>query len=411
MSIESSSIIWKIKRLISMSLLEIFGRFRRLLELKFFGIRSEFQKIDFVNTCNDSIPNNFENDFSEHKTSIENILLEADRYLDHKWLFFGLERKEEGIINWHFDHINNKYAPKKYSFAINHRKFEEVGNIKVIWEKNRHHHLTILSIAYYLTKDEKYAKEVINQITHWIQENPFLIGVNWTHPLENAIRLISWIYCERFLRKSKYYEQIFNKDSLFWLSVYQHQIFIAKTYSIGSSANNHLIGEMAGLYISCINWPFFTESKKWINFSKKIIEREIKNQSFPSGVNREMAFGYQIFVYEFYLLAFLESKFHDDIYSKSFVNLLKKNGRTISELVKKNQGIPNFGDGDEGMAIQLQELNSDRITWLMEVTASLFSEFKMFFKPNTFPAALLGYNYKIPLLKLNFFYITRKFIY
>jgi len=401
MAIESSSILWKIKRLSSMSLSEIVNRIIRTLKLKFLGIQIKYRIIKFYDFNKVLKQDDFPINSLEFDPQINKLISEADNYLLHKWFYFGSYGIQENNFNWHKDYINNISASKKYSFSINHREYDEVGNIKVIWEKNRHHHLTIMSIAFFLTKDEKYAKEVTDQIKNWIKENPFLIGVNWTHPLENAIRLISWIYCERLLRGSVNYDVLFNKESIFWQSVYEHQKFIVKTYSTGSSANNHLIGEMAGLFISSLQWPFFPESKKWIKFSKNILEKEILKQSFPSGVNREMAFGYQIFVYEFYLLAFLDSKNHNNMLSENFTKYLAKNASVISELTKNYMGIPNYGDGDEGMVIQLQDIKGDRISWLMEVTKSLFPELNLLLTHNTLPAALLGYPTSINSLSVN----------
>ena len=396
MSFESSSVIWKIKRISSMSIFELIKRILRTLELRLFGININYGLIESFNSLDLPILNSSSLNINEYQLSIQKLLIEADSYLAHKWHYFGSEGIIEENINWHFDFINKKTAPKKYAFSINHREFDLVGNIKVTWEKNRHHHLTILSIAFFITKDEKYAREVVDQIKDWIKENPFLIGVNWTHPLENAIRLISWVYCEKFLRGSTYYNELFNNESTFWESVYEHQKFIRKTYSIGSSANNHLIGEMAGLIISSMHWPYFSESKKWLKFSKQKLEKEIVKQSFHSGVNKEMAFSYQVFVFEFYLLAYIETTNHNISFGNIFTNLLFNNARVISEMTKINQCIPRYGDGDEGMAIQLQDLEGDRISWLMEITKSFYPDSSFNFKSKTLPAVLLGYSTSEP---------------
>ena len=148
---------------------------------------------------------------------------------------------------------------------------------------------------------------------------------------------------------------------------------------------------MAGLFISSINWPFFSESNKWFRFSQKVLEKEIKKQSFESGVNKEMAFAYQIFVYEFFLLAYIETQNHNFAFKKIFPDFLVKNAVIISEVTKNNQCVPQYGDGDEGMAIQLQALKGNRISWLMEVTQSLFPDLELYNILYTFPAALLGY--------------------
>jgi hypothetical protein len=301
------------------------------------------------------------------------IIAEAETYLNHEWNFFGIKNMKEPKVNWHYDFINKIRAPECFSFDIDHRNENVVGNIKIIWEKNRHHHLTILAMAFFLTREEKYAQEVAYQIVDWIQNNPYLYGVNWTHPLENAIRSISWIYCERLLRSSEGYERVFGESSVFWKSYYEHQKFIYSTYSRGSSANNHLIGEMAGLYLSSLVWPIFKESEKWKNFSKKKLEHEFMRQTFNSGINRELTFSYQIFVLEFVLLCVFEGKRKNEEFSTGFIERVSKSLRATYLLQDKYGTIPNYGDGDEGRAIQLGPIGNNRVDWLLEIGKGLIN--------------------------------------
>lgn len=292
------------------------------------------------------------------------VLQEADRYLMHKWGFFGLDLIESEI-NWHVDPQSGIRSPTRFGFDINHRDEQLVGNIKNTWEKNRHHHLTILALAFFLTKNEKYAKEVETQLESWIEQNPYLIGVNWTHPLEQGVRLISWVYIFFLLEESTSFDQIFGIDGFIWNSVYEHQRFIHDTYSQGSSANNHVIGEMAGLFISSFYWPIFSESKKWNTLSKKILEKELFRQTYLDGVNRELAFSYQIFVLEFGILSLCTCP---EGFSDKFRSTLRKMYDVVFELSSIIGYAPNYGDGDEGMALQLQSLDGDRIDWLLSLS-------------------------------------------
>lgn len=83
---------------------------------------------------------------------------------------------------------------------------------------------------------------------------------------------------------------------------------IAKLHSVGSSANNHLIGEMAGLFTSAVEWPWFNESPAWMLLAQRSLEAESARQFYASGVNREQAFGYHLFAMELLLLAALEGE-------------------------------------------------------------------------------------------------------
>ncbi len=129
------------------------------------------------------------------------LIEEANAALRHEWRFFGVSDIAEEKIDWHLDPLSGRRAPLIFSYEIDHRDAQAAGDPKIIWEKNRHHHLTVLAAAYALTKKEAYAREVMNQILDWIAKNPCLMGINWGHPLELGIRLISWVWIERLLRE------------------------------------------------------------------------------------------------------------------------------------------------------------------------------------------------------------------
>ena len=365
---------WYLNRLRAMGLEEIFSRI--FLHLKKLKWQIRINKDIFNQAANwysePSLKENWSKpDLSLSKEDFDLLVMEAEHYLNHEWLFFGLENTSEAKIDWHKDPVSGIKAPLKFGYSINHRNENLVGNIKLTWEKNRHHHLTVMAVAYHLTGKEKYAEEVITQIKSWIQQNPYLVGVNWTHPLEQGIRLISWVWCERLLRSSNHYDDIFSKESEFWDSVYQHQNFIGQTYSRGSSANNHLIGEMAGLYISSTVWPWFDKSKQWKKLSKRILEKEIQKQTFESGINKELAFSYHVFVLEFYLLSLFEANQACDSFSTKTEDLLRGMVEAIPQMTDRGKNLPNYGDGDEGMAIQLQSKEGRRDDWLLQLGDSL----------------------------------------
>ena len=291
------------------------------------------------------------------------ILDEADRYLQGKYTLLNLYF-EEPKIDWHLDPQTNITAPVEFALEVNYREADLVGNIKNTWEKNRHHHLTILALAYSLTKNEDYAIAVEQQLLSWLTENPTLQGVNWASSLELGVRLISWVWCDRLLQGSQVHERLFGDRGSLWSSIYWHQWLIAQHYSHGSSSNNHLVGEMAGLFIAASLFPVFPESNKWQSLARKILEREVSRQTFPSGINREQAFDYQIFSLEFFLLAGIEAERLEVPFSNNYQDWVRRMLEVIPSLVDVGGNRPQYGDGDEGMALQLRPLNSSRLDWL-----------------------------------------------
>src|SRR5256885_5189570 len=65
-------------------------------------------------------------------------------------------------------------------------------------------------------------------------------------------------------------------------SVYQHTRFVHGYFSRHSSANNHLIGEAAGLYIAGLTWPCWPKLRDWRHAARQILERDRKSTRLNS---------------------------------------------------------------------------------------------------------------------------------
>ena len=360
------NIKWYIWRLRAMSWQEILFRLRyHLIIKKSLKTRSSFTapKAQLPRTVEDwwQLPISLEN-----SREYWALLQEARYYLQGNYTFLNIAC-QESPLHWHLDPQTKKQAPLTFALDLDYRDVNLVGNVKNIWEKNRHHHLTVMSAAYALTKDEKYAFAVAEQLQDWLVKNPFPLGVNWNSSLELGIRLISWVWVDRLLRGSEVHEVLFGKSGVLWSSIYWHQWLISQHYCHGSSANNHLIGEMAGLFISSCHWSVFPSSKNWQSLAWNILEQEISRQTFTSGLNREQAFSYHIFTTEFFLLAGIEAQMHQVSVSSQYQNLVRKMLEVIPPLMDLGGNLPRYGDGDEGIVLQIRPHQSSRTDWLFRL--------------------------------------------
>src|SRR5262249_30432003 len=95
----------------------------------------------------------------------------------------------------------------------------------------------------------------------------------------------------------------------------QHARFVRAHFSLYSSANNHLIGEAAGLFVAALTWPYWPESAAWRDAAHAILERETLIQNAPDGVNREQATSYQQFELDLLLIALLAGRAHGTLFS------------------------------------------------------------------------------------------------
>ncbi len=297
---------------------------------------------------------------SEQKNELRDIVIasgpwsegKAKDLMDHRFTFFAFHRKSLGPrIDWHSDGKRDLKPPMIFSKNIDYQDIARYGDFKYIWEINRHQHLVSLAKAFFITGKAEYKNEVFAQLSDWILMNPTMKGINWTSPLELGLRLISWSWVWLFLK-----DELDAELGKAWVNcVYDHCRQIGGNFSRYSSANNHLIGEAAGLFIASLTWPFGEESESWSRISREILEEEIQKQTHEDGVNKEQAVSYQQFVMDFFLLAGLLAEKKGDPFSREYWKAFQKMLDYLGSIMDMRGNIPQIGDSDNGYAVLLAD--------------------------------------------------------
>lgn len=282
----------------------------------------------------------------------EAVLASADRLLAGEWEVLGVPRTDIVDPDWFHDEVTGVRAPSRtLGFRINHRDEAHVGNVKALWEVSRHHHLTLLAAAWWVTGDERYAKTIDAQLRSWWERNPFLSGVHWTSGIEIGIRLISWTWIRRLLDDWAGAENLFERNDRALWQIWWHQRFLARFRSRGSSANNHVVAEAAGLLVASCAFPWYAESADWQRKSRDLLEEELDRNTFPSGINRELATDYHRFVTELGLVAAVEAEAARLPLSQETRALLGRSLDAAAALLDVAGQPPRQGDGDDGRAL------------------------------------------------------------
>lgn len=309
--------------------------------------------------------------FSVEALELDNFLFEEDIHV------FGHKLNIWEHIDWHLDIIFQKRFPLIYSRNINTRT-EAYGIVKSVWEVNRLHFLPPLCMQYLKSSDEKYLNRFVEINQSWIENNPYLLGVNWYSNIEVALRLISWCLCWEILDVNSLIEQNLTfRKFVFenWLpSIYQHCKYTYLHPSKFSSANNHLIAEVAGLFIASSFWHF-SESQKWCNHAKEVLEKEIIVQHSANGINKEEASEYIQFITDFFLLSYIVGKNTQNPFSSAYENKLKQIFYYILHLMAINGKLPYYGDDDDGHVCLLNgKLPISNFQSLLTTGAALFND-------------------------------------
>lgn len=280
------------------------------------------------------------------------LVQRADKLLNHRISFFSLEDCHIGNpIDWNRDHEAGKAAPQDFSGSIDYRDYRVTGDAKMVWELNRHHHLVVLARAYHVTGELRYAEAVVAQMRSWCQSCPFGRGMNWRSPLELAIRLINWVWALDLIWGSGLLTPSVQRE--FLPVMYLHMWEITRKYSQGSSANNHRIGEAAGVFVASLYFPVLDPQGDWNKESRAILLEEIRLQTYLDGANREQAIGYHLFVLQFFLLSGLIAQRANADFPEEYRATVNSMLGFIGKLSEGGARIPPYGDGDDGYVLDL----------------------------------------------------------
>ena len=300
------------------------------------------------------------------------VLASADKLLNGEWDVLGVLRTDMISPDWFRDPVTRRRSdPDRYAFRIDHRSEDEVGNVKQVWEISRLQHLTLLSTAWYLTGEDKYATRVADQLRSWYRENPFLSGVHWTSGIELGVRLISLVWIRRLLDGWPGAAGLFEDDALALRQIRWHQEYLATFPSRASSANNHVIAEAAGQLVASCAFPWYPESGSWRSNAARLLERELIRNTFPSGIGRELASDYQCFVAELGFLAALEAEVSGHPLSQAIWSRLCAMADSAAALMDERLRPPRQGDSDEGRALLLDAPAANRWPSLLALSGAL----------------------------------------
>ncbi|MEM9655550.1 MAG: alginate lyase family protein [Actinomycetota bacterium] len=273
----------------------------------------------------------------------------AEGLLKGRWSIFGMPRTDQTAdLDYFVDHLTGTRAPDTgFSLAINHRDEAAVGNVKFVWEPARHQHLTVLAAAYAATGDVRYAERVDVELRNYWAANPFLVGIHWTSGIELGLRLISWTWVRRLLDGWPGAADLFEHNPVFVEQLGRHQQWLAGFASHGSSANNHLIAEACGQFVAASAFGLFEPSDRWRAVAAEDLARELPNQTFNDGLNRELASDYHGFVLEMCLAAFLEAVLTGHPLADQLAEPLARNVDALQAVVDDVGHPHRQGDSDD----------------------------------------------------------------
>ncbi|MBI2440988.1 MAG: alginate lyase family protein [Lentisphaerae bacterium] len=156
---------------------------------------------------------------------------------------------------------------------------------------NRHHHLRHLLTAYRNTGNGEYAVRIDEHLRDWICASlPYPARANvgdiW-RGLETSFRSKAWAHVFYALQQDKHFTPAARLLMLTSLPEHAHhpRNFHAHGY-------NWATMELSGLGMIAAAWPEYKEADKWLDYASTTLSRELAQQIYPDGAQKELTSGY-----------------------------------------------------------------------------------------------------------------------
>ena len=206
----------------------------------------------------------------------------------------------------HTFYVHDGYRPFNYGKDINWQYWPVKDN-ELRWQLHRHKWFIPMGKAYYLSKDEKYAKDWVYQYRDWVRKNPLLeidaqeyeilshsktkdvaenVRFAW-RPLETSHRLADQINQFTLFLSSPSFTADFLTE--FLVNYRRHAFHVLHNYS---AEGNHLLFEAQRMIYAGVFFPEFKEAVSWRESGIKILNRLIEKQVYEDGGQYELDLGY-----------------------------------------------------------------------------------------------------------------------
>lgn len=232
---------------------------------------------------------------------------DTEAILAGRWRAFGhLDLKVDDPPRWHCDYLAGRdLATRAPAARLNPRRLPDGADIKLIWELSRWYQVVRLALGAYVLNQPALATKVLAWLQDWTQRNPPFRGWNWTSALEAGLRLIQFSWIEALLSRrlqaatpAPAQAHAATLERLCRAILPPHVWFTWRNRSFGSSANNHLLGELAGLIVALSRWPALARWAVPLSRVQALWEQEVLAQFAEDGGNREQALNYHLFAWE-----------------------------------------------------------------------------------------------------------------
>jgi hypothetical protein len=299
----------------------------------------------------------FQSKYTLSVSKTHNTLLQqkAENILNGNYPYFNHTHYKVDTTNkWNTHPITKQILSSNKHYLI-YNDFEPGFDIKYIWELSRFCYLyDIIRYDYHYENNQD--SFVINEICNWIAENPLSFGPQYISGQEIALRVLNWLFVLYYYSDSPALTE--ERWQTIMCSIYGQLKLIDTNLHFARKfvRNNHVLTEATALFIYSTLFPQITESKKWLQQTKQILEDEIHYQFFEDGTYLQYSTNYHRVALQVYNWAYKIAELNNNPFNPAVKKRLLTSLQFLVQCTDESNGeLPNYGANDGSLFFVLND--------------------------------------------------------
>lgn len=276
----------------------------------------------------------------------ESAIEEADALADGRWRLFGHDVRLADPPLWNANALTGAQWPETPSRELDHHESGIAGGAKFAWELGRLTPLPSLALATRAGGSHAHARRAARWLADFTARNPLGRGIHHASGIEMAVRVLTGSATLALMEPA----EVESPEAALGL-IAQQAMWCGDHLSLGSSANNHLLAELAAMVVAGSLWPGLRGARALRRRGLGRLQRELLEQVHPDGVSAEQAFGYVPFVWELALLALDAAECAGEQVRPEVWQRLGRSLEFMRTVRLPDGRVPQVGDEDDGRVL------------------------------------------------------------
>jgi len=307
------------------------------------------------------------------------VLARADAVWKRDFRVFGrsVSFGRSASIDWQLDPLSGeRFDPTLACDAP--ELWREGLDPKGAWMLGRFEQAIALGQGVWLSPTEedqaRFAQEFAVQVRSFARENPPGVGIQWSSPMEIALRATNVTLAFLMMRHRPELQDPDFALSLASLAWSHGDAVEAHLEHTGAVPNNHYVANLVGLLHLGVVFPELPRARAWRERALAALPREMERQVLDDGFSFEGSTSYHRLALELFLLAFLAARAGRLDLGEPYRERLHGMFRAVRAYLTPAGRAPQIGDNDSGRALALCERETLDHRYLLSLGAALFGD-------------------------------------